>query len=105
MRCSNCGNNGLKKITKQGEACECKSCGAEFTVQTTADHRPAVVFMSRLPQQKTGRPAPLGRKVPVGIRLTPDVLEFCKQHPDGFTFLEDTVRKSKAFKDWKKSQK
>ena len=54
---------------------------------------------------KTGRPAPLGRKKPVGIRLTPDVLEFCKQHPDGFTFLEDTVRKSKAFRDWKKQQR
>lgn len=53
---------------------------------------------------KTGRPAPLGRKVPVGIRLTPDVLDFCKQHPDGFTVLEDTVRKSKAFRDWKKQQ-
>jgi hypothetical protein len=32
------------------------------------------------------------------------VLEFCKQHPDGFTCLEDAVRKSKAFKDWKKQQ-
>lgn len=51
-----------------------------------------------------GRPAPLGRKVPVGIRLTPDLVEFCKQHPDGFTVLEDAVRKSKAFRDWKKSQ-
>lgn len=56
-------------------------------------------------QPKTGRPAPLGRKVPVGIRLTPDVLEFCKQHPDGFTVLEDAVRKSKAFRDWLKAQK
>lgn len=53
---------------------------------------------------KTGRPAPLGRKVPVGIRLTPEVVEFCKQHPNGFTFLEDSVRKSKAFRDWKKQQ-
>lgn len=50
---------------------------------------------------KTGRPAPLGRKVPVGIRLTPDVLEFCKQHPDGFVFLESLCRKSREFKAWK----
>jgi hypothetical protein len=56
-------------------------------------------------KQKTGRPAPLGRKVPVGIRLTPDVLKFCKQHPDGFTVLEDAVRKSKAFREWLKAQR
>jgi hypothetical protein len=54
--------------------------------------------------KQTGRPAPLGRKVPVGIRLTPDVLQFCKQHSDGFTVLEDAVRKSKAFKEWKKQR-
>jgi hypothetical protein len=56
-------------------------------------------------EKQIGRPAPLGRKVPVGIRLTPDVLEFCKKHPDGFTVLEDAVRKSKAFRDWLKAQK
>ncbi len=55
--------------------------------------------------KKTGRPAPLGRKVPVGIRLTPAVLEFCKQHADGFTVLEDAVRKSKAFREWLKAKK
>ena len=54
---------------------------------------------------KSGRPAPQGRKVPIGIRVTPDVLEFCKQHPDGFTVLEDAVRKSKAFRDWQKAKK
>ncbi len=53
---------------------------------------------------KSGRPAPLGRKIPVGIRLTPDVLEFCKQHPDGFTALEESIRKTKEFKDWMKSK-
>jgi hypothetical protein len=55
-------------------------------------------------KQPSGRPAPLGRQIPVGIRLTPDFLEFCKQNPDGFTVLEDAVRKSKAFRDWKNSQ-
>jgi len=55
-------------------------------------------------EKQSGRPAPLGRKVPVGIRLTPDVLQFCKQHPDGFTVLEDAVRKSKAFREWLKAQ-
>jgi uncharacterized protein (DUF4415 family) len=55
-------------------------------------------------KQKKGRPAPLGRKIQCGIRLTPDVLEFCKQHPDGFTVLEDAVRKSKAFREWVKAE-
>jgi uncharacterized protein (DUF4415 family) len=49
---------------------------------------------------KSGRPAPLGRKVPVSIRLTPDVLEFCKQHPQGFVVLEEKLRKSKEFREW-----
>jgi hypothetical protein len=42
----------------------------------------------------------MGRKIPVGIRVTPDVLEFCKQHPQGFVVLEDKLRKSKEFRDW-----
>lgn len=63
MQCSNCGENGLKKITKQGESCTCKKCGAEFTVQASADHRPAVLYCSRLPQPKRGRPEkPEGEK-------------------------------------------
>lgn len=53
---------------------------------------------------KTGRPAPLGRKIPVGIRLTPEVVEFCKQHPDGFVFLESLCRKSKEFKAWRSAE-
>jgi hypothetical protein len=32
--------------------------------------------------------------------VTPDVLEFCKQHPDGFVVLEEKLRKSKEFRDW-----
>jgi len=47
-----------------------------------------------------GRPAPQGRKIPIGIRVTPDVLEFCKQHPQGFVVLEEKLRKSKEFRDW-----
>jgi hypothetical protein len=54
-------------------------------------------------EKPIGRPAPLGRKVPVGIRLTPEVVEFCKQHPDGFVFLETLCRKSKEFKAWAKT--
>jgi uncharacterized protein (DUF4415 family) len=54
--------------------------------------------------KQVGRPAPQGRKVSIGIRVTPDVLEFCKQHPDGFVFLENAVRKSKAFREWLKQK-
>jgi hypothetical protein len=57
MQCSNCGAERLKNITKAGESCCCKKCGAEFTVQTSADHRPAVVYCSKLPEPKRGRPA------------------------------------------------
>jgi hypothetical protein len=50
-----------------------------------------------------GRPAPLGRKLPTCIRLTPDVVQFCRQHPHGFVVLKDAVRKSKEFRAWLKS--
>jgi hypothetical protein len=55
-------------------------------------------------RDRAGRPAPLGRKVPIGIRVTPDVVEFCKQHPDGFVVLENAVRKSKEFREWLKQK-
>jgi len=51
-------------------------------------------------KSSAGRPAPQGRKVPIGIRVTPDVVEFCKQHPQGFVVLEEKLRKSKEFRDW-----
>lgn len=51
-----------------------------------------------------GRPAPQGRKIPIGIRVTPDVLAFCKQHPDGFVVLELELRSSKEFKAWLKAK-
>jgi hypothetical protein len=47
-----------------------------------------------------GRPAPLGRKETCAVRLTPDVAEFCRQHPDGFPVLEEKLRKSKEFREW-----
>jgi hypothetical protein len=33
------------------------------------------------------------------------VAEFCRQHPDGFTVLEEKLRASKEFREWLKSQK
>lgn len=49
---------------------------------------------------KLGRPAPLGRKLVCSVRLTPDIEQFCRQHPSGFVVLEETLRNSKAFKEW-----
>jgi hypothetical protein len=56
-------------------------------------------------REGAGRPAPLGRKEVCSVRLTPDVAKFCREHPDGFTVLEDAVRNSKAFRNWLKAQK
>jgi hypothetical protein len=56
--------------------------------------------MTSKDKQQRGRPAPQGRKVPIGIRVTPDVREFCRQHPQGFVVLEEKLRKSKEFRDW-----
>jgi hypothetical protein len=55
-------------------------------------------------REGAGRPAPLGRKETCSVRLTPDVAEFCRQHPDGFTVLEEKLRASKEFRDWMKAQ-
>jgi hypothetical protein len=63
--------------------------------------------MNRKPlmtEKQVGRPAPLGRKVPVGIRLTPDAIAFCDQHPEGKVFLETLLRRSKEFKAWMKAK-
>ena len=51
-------------------------------------------------REGAGRPAPLGRKIAVGLRLTPDVAEFCRQHPEGFTVLEEKLRACKEFRAW-----
>ena len=51
-----------------------------------------------------GRPAPLGRKVPVGFRLTPDCKECLQQHPEGYVYLETLLRRSKEFREWLRSK-
>lgn len=56
-------------------------------------------------REGAGRSAPLGRKETCSVRLTPDVAKFCRQHPDGFTVLEEKLRASKEFRDWMKAQK
>ena len=51
-------------------------------------------------REGAGRPAPLGRKVHVGLKLTPDAKLFCQQHEDGYVHLENLLRRSKAFRAW-----
>jgi hypothetical protein len=82
-----CEHDELSQATSLDWQTVCAECGEVMTEQP-----------------KTGRPAPLGRKIPVGIRLTPEVVEFCKQHPDGFVFLETLCRKSKEFREWLKQK-
>jgi hypothetical protein len=61
--------------------------------------------------KRGGKRAGAGRKVGPGgprtscsLRLTLDVAEYCRQHPDGFGVLESTLRASKAFEAWIKNQ-
>ena len=56
-------------------------------------------------REGAGRPAPLGRKEVCSVRLTPDVAEFCRQHPGGFVVLEEKLRACKEFREWLKAQK
>jgi hypothetical protein len=56
--------------------------------------------MSGGQREGAGRPAPLGRKETCTVRLTPDVVEFCRQHKNGFPVLEEKLRKSKEFREW-----
>jgi hypothetical protein len=51
-------------------------------------------------REGAGRKAPLGRKKTVGVRLTPDAEQFCREQPEGFTILEDMLRKTKQFRQW-----
>lgn len=56
--------------------------------------------MSGGKRKGAGRKAPLGRKEVCSVRLTPDVAEFCREQTEGFTVLEDTIRRSKQFRQW-----
>jgi len=55
-------------------------------------------------REGAGRKAPLGRKKTCTVRLTPAAEQFCRQHPSGFTVLEEKLRASKEFREWMASQ-
>jgi hypothetical protein len=55
-------------------------------------------------REGAGRPAPLGRKEVASVRLTPDVAEFCRRHPEGLTVLEKKLRASREFCEWLKAR-
>jgi hypothetical protein len=111
MRCSHCGSERLKNIKVQGESCTCKHCGAEFTVQTSADRdRAAVVFCSRLPKPGRGgarkgtgpKLGPGGKKIDRNTALTADVWAFHSQNDESpGKSIEAMTRRSAAFRAWK----
>lgn len=49
------------------------------------------------------KPAPEGTaKVPYGTKLDPVVVEYLRQCDNAAGTIEDTIRRSKQFRDWKR---
>ncbi len=84
MKCEQC-----RQPLEEWEAGFCEGCGMKSNIGGK--------------REGAGRPAPLGRKEVCSVRLTPDVAEFCRQHPGGFTVLEEKLRACKEFRDWLKA--
>jgi len=51
------------------------------------------------------KPAPEGtQKVPYTTKLTPEVVAFLRQCDNAAETIDETLRRSKTFKDWVKSK-
>jgi hypothetical protein len=51
------------------------------------------------------KPAPVGTiKVAYATKLTPEVIEFLRQCENAAETIDDTLRRSKAFREWSKSR-
>ena len=50
-----------------------------------------------------GRPKSDNAKIPVAYRLSPDVAEFLNTVDNKSVFIDETIRRTKAFRDWSKS--
>jgi hypothetical protein len=51
------------------------------------------------------KPAPVGTiKVAYATKLTPEVIEFLRQCENASETIDDTLRKSKSFREWSKSR-
>lgn len=46
--------------------------------------------------------APEEKKIPTGFRLARDVVAFLATTKDGTAFVENTVRRSTAYREWKR---
>jgi hypothetical protein len=52
-----------------------------------------------------GRPADPNAKQPISARVAPDVRQFLANQQNASIAIESAIRRSKAFKDWKKREK
>jgi hypothetical protein len=51
------------------------------------------------------KPAPAGTiKVAYATKLTPEVIKFLRQCENAAETIDDTLRRSKAFREWSKSR-
>jgi hypothetical protein len=51
------------------------------------------------------KPAPVGTaKVPYGTKLQPIVVEYLRQRANAAETIETAVKRSKAFREWRKEQ-
>jgi len=51
------------------------------------------------------KPAPVGTiKVAYATKLTPEVIEFLRRCENAAATIDDTLRRSKAFREWSKSR-
>lgn len=51
------------------------------------------------------KPAPAGTiKIAYATKLTPEVIEFLKQRENAAETIDDTLRRSKVFREWSKSR-
>jgi hypothetical protein len=52
-------------------------------------------------RNQAGRKAgPNGAKVPYATKLTPDVVKYLRQCDNAAETIDDTIRRSKAFREW-----
>lgn len=54
------------------------------------------------PGKRLGRPAKPDAKIPMSVRLSPDVAEYLKAQANQSAAVEEAVRRGKGFKGWKK---
>lgn len=57
------------------------------------------------PDAKMGRPTKRGvRKVPLNVRITPELKRWLDTQPSAGEAIEDAMRRTKAFREWTAAQ-